>query len=64
MYIELEIGDNLKDAIGEFCRRCEDKYNLGSNVESAFGIDFVRLMEQNKEMQNLIVTVERRDAKT
>jgi len=39
MYIQIEFGENLSMVIKDFCSKCDDRYNLGTELHSAFGID-------------------------
>jgi len=46
MKLELEIGDNLRGTLENFCSLCEDRYNLGNEVRSAFGLDFGDMVDK------------------
>jgi len=67
MLITLEIGDNLRSSIQEIideCNRvnsrCEyPQLDPGWEVSRAFGIDFVKLMKQDPELQNLKIIVDK-----
>jgi len=66
--VQLEIGENLRSSIESIideCNRvngrCEyPQLNPGDEVHSAFGINFVKLMKQDPEFQNLEVTIEKK----
>lgn len=60
MKIELEIGQNLQAAIEEVCHHCSDDYNLGDQVQKAFGIDFAKFIKEDPELKDLTITVERK----
>lgn len=46
MKLELEVGGNLRMMIEEFCSKCDDRYNLGSEVSAAFGLDFGDMVDK------------------
>jgi len=60
MYIKIEFGENLSEGIMKFCDKCEDRYNLGSQLHDAFGIDIESIMKSafSTGAQNLKIFVE------
>jgi len=63
MIIDLEVGDNLRKMVEDFCFKCEDRYNLGSEVRDAFGLDFGNMIDQlikshlEGELKEIIIKV-------
>jgi len=64
MRIELEVGDNLKTMLNDFCWYCDNKYSLGSEVRTAFGLDFGDIVDKliksysKEELKEIIIKVE------
>ena len=64
MKLELEIGLNLRMMVEEFCRHCEDRYNLGNQVSNAFGLNFGDMVDKlikshlKGELKEIIIKVE------
>ena len=65
MKLELEIGLNLRMMVEEFCRHCEDRYNLGDQVSNAFGLNFGYMVDKlaesyllSDELKEIIIKVE------
>ena len=46
MKLELEIGLNLRMAIEEFCASCDNRYDLGNELSSAFGLNFGSMVDK------------------
>jgi len=67
MKITLEIGDNLRSSIQEIIEECNrvnsrceyPQLDPGWEVSVAFGIDFVKLIEQDPKLQNLKIIVDK-----